>query len=171
MLMGVSRGAVASLCVASSHPEVRAVVSDSGFSTFLTTVDYERKWALIFADWRSVHRRMPPIAFRMMARTALFVSRLRIGVGFPAAEELVASCHMPVLYIHGRRDNYVDWQQAYNLAERTAGPNRVWIVPKANHNLSRFTAPGEYERVVTEFLIEAFESAGVRADVQAVGPA
>lgn len=157
-LFGISRGASISLYVASRRPSVFAVLSDSAFSTYKTLVDYERKWVSIFAKWRFVYRRLPSFVYMVLARTALLVSRLRLGTRFPSLERRLGKCTCPVLYVHGRQDTYIDWQQAHYLAGRTGGPHRLLIVPGARHNHSRFAESALYEKTVTQFLLDALGS-------------
>ncbi|MFH0964197.1 MAG: alpha/beta fold hydrolase [Planctomycetota bacterium] len=166
VLFGISRGATTCLCVAATRPRIAAVVSDSAFSTYRTLNDYMHKWVSIFVIRFLVFERVPELLFKVCGRGALLVSRFRLGVDFPAVERLVANCLMPILYIHGRRDSHIDWQQAPCLAQRTGGPHRVWIVPEARHNRSRFVEPERYERIVTGFLQEALAHKGTGAGVR-----
>ena len=157
-LFGISRGAATSLYVGSRRSSVFAVLSDSAFSTYRTLVDYERKWISIFAKRRFFYRRLPGFVYSVLARTALLVSRLRLGTRFPSVERRLRECTCPVLYVHGRQDTYIDWQQAHYLAGRTGGPHRLLIVPGARHNHSRFVESALYEKTVTEFLLDALGS-------------
>jgi len=166
-LFGVSRGAATSLWVASRRPDIFAVVIDSAFSTYRTLIDYERKWVSIFARMRFVYRRLPTFVFNLLGKTAIFVSRVRVGRRFPLLEKRLGHCKCPVFYVHGQRDTYIDWQQAGYLAKRTGGPGSVWIVPEARHNHSRFVAPAEYASRVTEFLLKALPSDAARRRVGA----
>ena len=166
-LFGISRGASVSLCVASRNPSVFVVVSDSAFSTYRTLIDYERKWVSIFAKMRCVYRRLPMFVYTTLGKCAMFVSRVRLGATFPSVERALPECKCPVLFVHGRRDTYIDWQQAVYLAELAGGPCRTWIVPEAKHNHSRFVEPGEYEKTVTDFVVDALPPKDVQPSVAA----
>jgi hypothetical protein len=69
----------------------------------------------------------------------------------------------PVLLIHGGADTYNPTAMAHEL--HAAQPHAdLWIVPRADHVMSYFTAPGAYRKRVEQFLERLKEESERRAD-------
>jgi len=150
-LMGISRGATASVYASAGDDDVKAVVSDSAFSTRKTLDYYMRKWAVIFAFVPAIYTRIPTFAYNFLGRTALWISERRLKVRMPHLEDALPRTKSPIFFIHGKNDPNIDYRQAVYLHDLAAGPKKLWIVCDAKHNESVVVAPDEYQQHVTSF--------------------
>ena len=62
---------------------------------------------------------------------------------------------IPLLFIHGDRDNVVPMKMTKILYDRAHEPKELWIVPGAGHNSLRQEAGDEYDRRVADFFSKA----------------
>ena len=63
--------------------------------------------------------------------------------------------HVPVLFIHGADDTFIDPQNSKHMAEATAGYSELHLVPGAVHAKSILTQPEAYREYVRNFLDRA----------------
>lgn len=60
---------------------------------------------------------------------------------------------IPVLFIHGEKDDFVPTEMVYNLSSQIPESRRwVYIAPEAGHVMSYAVDPKKYERKINEFL-------------------
>lgn len=85
--------------------------------------------------------------------TADWLCRLEYGWSFREASALkqVARCRLPMLFIHGDKDDYVPTWMVYKLYEAKPGPKELWIVPEADHARSYLFNTEEYTEKVKAF--------------------
>jgi len=150
-LLGLSRGAVAAIAVAGDDPTVSGVVADGAFSTDHTLHSYMRRWAPIFVD-----RRMLPFSrfewiLGTFRRVGIRLAEHRLGVRFVSVLPALRRLSVPVFFIHGQEDSYVEPDQAKLLSDLVDGRKALWIVPHADHNKAFDVAPVEYGRRVVRF--------------------
>ena len=58
---------------------------------------------------------------------------------------------IPVLFIHGTDDHFVPVEMTYENYLACASPKRLFIVPGADHGMSHYVAPDQYEKEVLDF--------------------
>ncbi|MFW6146339.1 MAG: alpha/beta hydrolase [Planctomycetota bacterium] len=151
-LFGISRGASLAILAAEADPHVRALVCDGAFSTKAVCISMMKRWARIFARIRLAYENHPPFFWRMMAWTVIKRAQCRTGCRYPSVERgLRRLKRMPVFFIHGRRDSYIDPALARALHAAAPPPKRLWLVHGARHNQAAVVAPGAYARRTIAF--------------------
>ena len=65
--------------------------------------------------------------------------------------EQVKKCQLPMLFIHGDKDDYVPTWMVYDLYEAKPEPKELWIVPNADHATSYKLNKKEYTEKVKQF--------------------
>ena len=145
-IFGVSRGGSAALTAACRFPEIRAVVTDSGYGTMALIRHFMNKFSrFVVPDW--FFSRLPDWHIDIVLRQALKRSeRLRNCRYVHLDREARDSARVPHLLISGRRDSYVAPAVTENIADILGCSDSVWIVEKAKHNKSRDRSPEEYDR-------------------------
>ena len=147
-LFGISKGAGTALIIAGKKKNIKAVVSDGGFSTRMTLVDYMRKWTSIYLPVDT----LPTSIYWLIEVWSLWVLSRRIKCHFPKLERAIPRLdQIPILMIHGKKDNYINPKQAERIYARVRGPKEIWLVPQARHNESVVVEPVEYANRVTAF--------------------
>ena len=70
--------------------------------------------------------------------TASWLCNLKYGWNCTEASALeqVKKCQLPMLFIHGEKDDYVPTWMVYQLYEAKPQPKELWIVPNADHATS-----------------------------------
>ena len=68
-----------------------------------------------------------------------------------SALEQVKKCQLPMLFIHGDKDDYVPTWMVYELYEAKPQPKDMWIVPNADHATSYKLNKQEYTERVKQF--------------------
>jgi pimeloyl-ACP methyl ester carboxylesterase len=150
-LFGVSRGASTAIVVGADEPSVHGIVSDGGFSTSHTLHNYMRRWSPIFLDPILLFLSRPDWVLSVFRRLAMKLAEHRMGVRCVSVERALRRLEVPILFVHGEQDSYIEMNQAKMLLGFAGGPKEIWMVPKADHNESMDVAPAEYSRRVVEF--------------------
>ena len=75
------------------------------------------------------------------------------GWNFTEASALkqVKKCRLPMLFIHGEKDDYVPTRMVYELYEAKPEPKELWVVPDADHATSYKLNKEEYTQKVKQF--------------------
>lgn len=150
-VIGISRGAVTAITSVPFAPEIKAVISDSAFSTLETIVSYIQKWAPIFSSLRFVYTRMTSGSYLVLAKMSAKMAEIKYRIRFPSLKKTLQEYPVPILFIHGKQDSFIGYRHAQFLFERSCGPKDVWIVDKARHNEVIKVAPEEYARNAVRF--------------------
>lgn len=150
--LGLSRGAVTAIAVASEEESVSGIVADSAFSTRYTLHSYMRRWAPIFVDPRMLLLSAPDWIFSIFRWVGTRLAEHRLGVRFVSLMPALRRLKHPVFFVHGEKDSYIDKEQAELLYELAGGGRELWIVPGAEHNGAVDVKPAEYSRRVAGFL-------------------
>lgn len=143
-LYGVSMGATIAIMTAgisSLSPCVKAVVADCAF-----TSPYD-----VFAHILKRDYHMPP--FPIMNINDM-LCRKKAGYGFRDYSTLdaVKSTGIPMLFIHGRDDNFVPLYMSEQNYEACRSPKDIFIVDNAAHAASYYESKEAYEAKVKNFL-------------------
>jgi len=167
-LMGVSRGASAALVAASGRSEVGAVISDGGFSTRRTLMDYMGRWVSIYAWIPLIYKNIPVWFFRWLGWTSIKIAQMRAQVKFLDVRKSLAGLHAPALFIHGQNDSYISADEARALYADCAGSSKeLWIVPDCRHNQASVLAADAYRERIGTFLARELEGARKSASAEA----
>ncbi|KAB8295581.1 alpha/beta hydrolase [Bifidobacterium avesanii] len=149
LLFGVSMGA-ATVMMASGEPDlpsnVAAGVEDCGYSSV---------WEQFMDNALTLYH-MPArwTAAPVLAAMSV-VSRLRAGYGFRQASCIrqLKRCRIPMLFIHGSADTFVNPAAVdANFAVCAGAPRLRLLVPGAGHAMSASTDPALYWKTVEEFV-------------------
>lgn len=152
-LFGVSRGAATCLSVANLDGYVKAVISDSAYSTEVVVSIYQRKWISMLIPRPFLNKRIPSLFYAYMRFLVLKFAEHRLRCRLISVEKRVRSLsNPPVLIIHGEYDSYIGPENAHRLFDRASGPKELWVVPGAKHNGAVIVAPKEYKKRVLKFL-------------------
>lgn len=124
---GISMGAATTMMLSGEkqQPFVKCFIEDCGYTSVWDEFSHELK--------SSFH--LP--AFPLMHTTSWLCS-IKYGWNFKEASSLkqVAKCKLPMLFIHGDKDNYVPTWMVYPLYKTKPAPKELWIVSGADHAVS-----------------------------------
>lgn len=151
--LGVSRGGSVALCAAARDSRIRAVVTDGAYSSYRTLRDYIYKWVSIFVRARWMYAYSPEFLYQFVTWVAMKFSELRMRGRVVSVDRAVKRMKVPVLMVHGERDNYLSLDHVRYLAGLNERQVQLWVVPEANHNEAVDLAPEEYRARLTEFFL------------------
>ncbi|MDO4179818.1 MAG: alpha/beta hydrolase, partial [Bacteroidales bacterium] len=140
---GISMGAATTMMV-SGEPQsayVKCFVEDCGYTSVWDQFSKELK------EQFGLPR------FPLMYTTDR-LCRMEYRWGFKEASAMkqVARCRLPMLFIHGDKDDFVPTQMVYQLYEAKPEPKELWIVPETGHARSYLLYPEEYTHRVKTFV-------------------
>jgi len=167
-LFGISRGAGAAILAAQNNPAVRAIITDSAFSSDTTLEHLMKRWAYIFAKVRFVYENHPPQFWRFLRWLLFRECRRKLNCTFPSVRKALMrmAAPRPMLFIHGERDSYIPVRQSQLLYELAPGPKSLWVVPGAKHNQSVVVRPEYYASRTVAFLDEHLARPAAGAEMQ-----
>ena len=143
VLHGVSMGGATAMMTSGEElpPQVRAVVEDCGYTSV---------WD-IFADEMKGIFHLP--SFPILNAASVF-SSMMAGYSFTEASclEQVRKARVPILFIHGQKDNFVHTAMVYRLYEACRSEKQLLVVEGAGHGESQFLEPDLYFSTVFDFL-------------------
>ena len=127
VIHGISMGGATTMMV-SGEPQpdyVKCFVDDCGYTSVWNQFGKELKEQF----------GLPEIP---LMYTASWLCNLKYGWNFTEASALeqVKKCQLPMLFIHGEKDDYVPTWMVYQLYEAKPQPKELWIVPNADHATS-----------------------------------
>lgn len=143
VIHGISMGAATTMMV-SGEPQpayVKCFVEDCGYTSVWDQFSKELKGQFGLPRF--------PLMY-----TTDWLCHIEYGWGFKEASAMkqVARCHLPMLFIHGDKDDFVPTQMVYQLYEAKPEPKELWIVPEADHARSYLLYPEEYTHRVKTFV-------------------
>lgn len=154
-LFGISRGAGAAIMAASktqSQKIVKAVLTDSAFSTDTTMEWSMKKWAHIFAKVRFMYANHSTEYWRFLRWLLIKCAQVRFRCRFPSARKTLKQIKgIPIFFIHGKKDSYIRPAQAEILFNASPKPHYLWIVAQAKHNQAVEIEPKLYSDRTTAF--------------------
>lgn len=147
---GVSRGGVAAMAAACRYPRIRAVLADSAFGTMGMIRHFVQRFRhLIVPAW--VFNLLPDWHIESTLQKAIRYSEIARSCRYVHLER--EACHLDdtsVRLISGKRDSYVTPNVARALADVFGGPEILWIVNRAKHNMARSVDPLAYDEYVLD---------------------
>ena len=143
VLHGISMGGATVIMTAGEDlpPQVKAIVEDCGYTSV---------WD-IFRDEMQVLFHLP--AFPIL-HIASMISSYRAGYSFSEASSLeqVKKAKVPMLFIHGEKDNFVHTEMVYPLYEACPTEKALLVVQGAGHGSSFLMDTDLYFGTVFRFL-------------------
>jgi len=142
---GLSMGAAVALTTAADHPEIRAVVAESSYSSSNEAIVRSAK--IFYGIPRS------PLTL-----ITLFFVRGRLGVDpepFSPRYHIGRISPRPLLLIQGSLDARAPVSEGRILLEAAGEPKELWTVPGADHGEAHSKDPAAYERKVLDFFNRA----------------
>ena len=138
-LFGFSLGALAALACAKEEKSIKAVVSDSCFSSI--------------SEMASRILKNTCKIFVIFQPGAVYMGRLIFGLDRENAIDKVPYINCPIFFINGAEDKSVPPEDTYRLIKASNNPlDEIWIVASAGHTQSYITHPKEYIDRVVHFL-------------------
>ncbi len=160
-LIGVSKGANAALCAAARNRSIRAIVTDSAFSTGPLQRHYIRRFMNIYLRLPYVAEYLPEWCLISHCKWAHFLFRLRNGCRIVDIDQSVRSVVQPVFMIHGKKDAYVPSSIAERLRHQLPGRSKLWFIKGASHNGAVITVTDNYLQRIAKFLVWSFRDSKV----------
>ncbi len=141
-LAGISMGA-ATVLMASDlpmHENVCGIMADCGFTSPK-------------AIWKHVARHNLHMIYGVRGAIADFMCKRKIRMSSEeySATDALKRTKIPVLFVHGTDDRFVPVEMTYENYKACTSPKRLLIVPGADHAMSYYVNPHEYEKAVLEF--------------------
>ena len=139
---GISMGGATTMMISGeSQPDyVKCLVDDCGYTSVWDQFGKELK-----------------VQFNLPEMPLMYISSWLCGIfkGWTFQEasaiEQVKKCKLPMLFIHGEKDDYVPTWMVYDLYQAKPEPKELWVVPDANHARSYLLNKEEYTEKVKLF--------------------
>ncbi|QCT01336.1 peptidase S15 [Paenibacillus algicola] len=142
-------------------PQVKLVISDCAYSDLSELMKHQitklNRLPVHFLKW--VNNRI----------------RKKAGFSFEQVSPIrsVQQSPLPVLFIHGSRDNYVPTHMSMDMYEAKQGPKRLLLIEGANHAAAYHVHPQQYREEVRSFIREYLgeASAASKSALESLGAA
>ncbi len=153
VLFGISNGADLALSASFRESSVEAVITDGLFSMKEIFRDYIRRWAPMLVRPNFFGEKYPNWVVDIFANLGFWYSQRRTEHKFVDVEDLLRRKHVPVLMIHGEKDDYVpaSHQKVLEKIEGRKSAGR-FVVEAAGHNEAVVQSRRGYEEQVKAFL-------------------
>lgn len=139
---GISMGGATTMMVSGEpQPEyVKCFVDDCGYTSVWDQFSKELKEQFSLPAF--------PLLY-----TSSWLCDWKYGWNFQEASALeqVKKCQLPMLFIHGDKDDYVPTWMVYDLYEAKPEPKELWVVPEADHATSYLLNREAYTEKVKQF--------------------
>lgn len=141
---GISMGAATTMMLSGETlpAYVRCFVEDCGYTSVWDQFEKELKGVF----------HLP--AFPLLYITS-WICQIQNGWNFHEASALeqVKKCRLPMLFIHGGKDDFVPTAMVYRLYDAKPQPKALWIAPETDHAHSYRDYPQEYTEKVRTFVL------------------
>lgn len=146
VIFGVSMGGATTMMTSGLKmpKQVKAYVEDCGYSDVKSEFLYEAK------DLYSMPAPVASTAVTLLSG----ISNANLGfyLGDASSVNQLKKNELPMMFIHGGKDNFVPTKMVYQNYHATNGPKELWIAKKAAHARSFETYPHEYKIRISNFL-------------------
>ncbi len=140
-LFGTSMGAAVALQAAAIDNRIAVVIAEASFTNLRTIfVDYQRR--IIKLPWHFLRN----FALTRSQRIANFKARLVSPI------EDVERIHIPLLFVHGTNDTFINSSYSLMLYERAHEPKTLLMVKGGDHNDVWDVGGSDYETTLRDFL-------------------
>ena len=139
-VLGLSMGAATAIVAAKKTGDINAIVSDSGFARLAPLINRYAK-------------RIYHISFTPLVSLVKKVAEIRISAKYDTVNPVddIKDLKVPVLIIHGDKDENIPVENANMLYESAKEPKKLLIFPGATHVESHSIAQVKYEKEVLGF--------------------
>ena len=139
ILGGVSLGASSILMVNNKH--VKLIIEDSGFENAYKQVRY----TLLHYSKLPLNIFMPFICLfvRIFAKTKL----KKVDVN-----DNLKNLNIPILFIHGSKDDFVPLKNVYSMYEKYNGPKDILVIDDAPHGMGYLIDEKAYLKKIRDFI-------------------
>ena len=136
---GESLGAATSVAVLEYNPNVRFVVCDCGFCDIVPVLKGGLKGMHLPAG---------------LVNVADICAKIKYGYSYKEMRPIdsLKESEIPVLYIHGEKDDFILPMHTKKMYEITKGYKEYFTIKEAGHAASVIVGPKEYEEAVKKFL-------------------
>lgn len=143
VLYGVSMGAATvMMSLAKNLPaNVKACIEDCGYTSAWDEFSYQLK--------KMAH--LPPFP---IVHVASLITKLRGGFRFKDADPLgaVHRSHIPTLFIHGTKDEFVPTHMVFKLYHFAHYPKQLLLIEGGEHAIARYQDPALYFSTLREWI-------------------
>ena len=143
VLHGVSMGGATVMMTSGEDlPEnVKAIIDDCGYTSVWDEFTDEARYLFHISQF--------PILY-----TASAISKIRAGYSFQEASaiEQIKKTNIPIFFIHGSEDNFVNTDMVYSLYDTCPTQKDIYVVEGAGHGQSVYLNPDLYFEKVFSFL-------------------
>lgn len=139
---GISMGAATAMMVSGEElqPYVKCFVEDCGYTSVWDEFSHELDQIYGLPEFPMLHM-------------ANLLCKVKYEWDFKeaSAKEQVKKCELPMLFIHGDKDDFVPTWMVYDLYDAKPMPKELWIVPDAEHAVSYRDNRESYTERVRQF--------------------
>jgi len=120
---------------------VKAIIDDCGYTSVWDEFTDEAKYLFHIPQFPILH-------------TASVISQMRAGYNFKEASALeqVKKTKIPILFIHGAKDNFVNTDMVYSLYDVCPTQKDIYVVEGAGHGQAFYVDPVSYFGKVFGFI-------------------
>ena len=144
-LMGISMGGAAVLMSSDLNlpKSVCGIIDDAGFTTPLEMIKVGSKNKLRYELLSDIFTQMVNVGTKIWGHFDLKDADASVAV---------SKTNVPILIIHGDKDNQAPLSMAYKIYDSCQGEKDLYIVSGATHKECYRTNPEKYEKIVSEFI-------------------
>ena len=148
-LMGISMGGAAVLMSSDLNlpKSVCGIIDDAGFTTPLEMIKVGSKNKLRYELLSDIFTQMVNVGTKIWGHFDLKDADASVAV---------SKTNVPILIIHGDKDNRAPLSMAYKIYDSCQGEKDLYIVSGATHKECYRTNPEKYEKIVSEFIEKIF---------------
>ncbi|WP_051204932.1 alpha/beta hydrolase [Butyrivibrio sp. VCD2006] len=143
VLHGVSMGGATVMMVSGEElpANVKAIVDDCGYTSVWDEFTDEARYLFHIPQFPILH-------------TASLISKLRAGYTFweASAIDQVRKTKIPIMFIHGSKDNFVNADMVYELYDACPTQKDIYVVEGAGHGQAMYLDPDLYFEKVFNFI-------------------
>lgn len=138
---GESMGAATALQYAAIDPRIKFCIEDCGYSDAIQLFNHR-----LLREYK--------IKWLPIVKIASLTTKIRFGWGFEEVSPIkdISSLELPMLFIHGDKDDYVPTHMALDMYNSKKGIKYKYIAPNSGHAQSYVNNKREYEEKVDKFL-------------------
>ena len=143
ILHGVSMGGATVMMTSGEDlpHNVKAIIDDCGYTSVWDEFTDEARYLFNISQF--------PILY-----TASAISKIRAGYTFQEASALeqVKNTSIPIFFIHGEEDNFVNTRMVYSLYDACNSQKDLYVVEGAGHGQALYMDPDKYFTKVFGFI-------------------
>ncbi len=154
-VLGISMGAATAILTAAECPDIKAVIADSSFATLRDVV---------YQGFKNTFKLPAPVVAGPLLMFSEMFSGFRTSQVRPI-DAVSAIAPRPIMFIHSRADDLINFSHCDRLFEAAAEPKQQWLVDGATHARAGVMYYDEYLERVNSFFMQNLAPAAVSAGV------